>query len=145
MSENYQQIGTQQQPTARVIVCVLCGSQFSIHSHTRGDYSLCAHCYNRDTLREWDRLESVKRKLAHDALCSLSLVEWLHIAASWRGLCALCQEVGYSHIDMVEQQRGLVAHNVIPTCRACHIHLGGSWASALARVAAQLASVGVEA
>ncbi len=134
----------QQQPTARLIVCVLCGSQFTIHTHTQGDYGLCPGCFSRDNLREWDRLESTKRKLAHDVPCSLSLVEWLHIAASWRGLCALCQEVGYSHIDMIEQQRGLVAQNCIPTCRACHIHLIGSWSSALARVAAQLAHVEVE-
>lgn len=120
---------------AREITCVLCGSLFTLHTHLQGDYGLCPCCFSRDNLREWDRLMSAKGKLQPEVPNTLSLIEWLNSIASWHGLCALCETVGYSHMDMLRQEDGLTANNVIPTCRACHVHSVGSWAEAMTRVA----------
>ena len=100
--------------------CALCSDEYRLCSRSAG-YELCQRCWSKDTLREYDRLESAKHKVQSSGLTA-TLGKWLGIAADWRGLCAYCQEAYYSAIDLYRPGEGLTATNCVPTCKVCTVH-----------------------
>ena len=118
--------------------CVLCGVQYDAPVHLRGYQGLCPSCWSKDTLREWDRLESAHKRLLPGAPDALTLAEWLAIVARWRGLCALCEINQFGVLAIWFPVDGLVAGNVAPLCRACEHHRQNSFSLAIDRVSAQL-------
>lgn len=116
-------------------ICVLCNRTFQ----AKTSYGICPNCFDRDKLREWDRLQSAIRLAHRQSLpVSLSLREWLAIVSDFQGRCAYCLDMPYSMLAMVHPTVGIVQRNVIPCCRACHVHLRGSFAVARERVQAYL-------
>jgi hypothetical protein len=117
--------------------CVLCGDNFeAMHN-----YGLCKKCWSRDRLREWDRILSSSKQAEKEGLpYSLLLTQWLSLTSDLKGLCAYCQEYSYSIIEMVDPIKGLVYGNVIPACRACHVHKKHGFNTAEQRVKDFLAS-----
>lgn len=115
--------------------CVICGMPFE----ARTSYGLCPLCWQKDRLREFDRLQSATRQ-AHRLRVAvrLTLVQWLSTVSDFDGLCAYCQEVPYYFIDMVVQDKGLTYENVVPICRSCAIHKRSSFEGAKKRVVAYL-------
>ncbi len=79
---------------AMTTTCAICGMPFE----ARTTYGICPLCYHRDTLREFDRLESEKRRAIRAKLpATLTLVEWLSVVSDFNALCAYClvtQEAG---------------------------------------------------
>jgi hypothetical protein len=124
-----------------VTTCVLCSASFEAHT----SYGLCPACWQRDRLREFDRLESAKKfaRLANLPV-SLTLIEWLAILSDFQGHCAYCQLGHYSIIEMVDRTKGLVRDNVVPACRSCDVYVRTSWSSACERVAAYVECRGTQ-
>lgn len=115
----------------RSCICALCGIQFIATT----SYGLCPACWNKDRLREYDRLCSVQRFLTHaGVLAPLTLPEWLSILSDFRGRCAYCLEQRYQLIERVNEHKGLVRGNVVPICRGCRVHKLSSWETAVERV-----------
>lgn len=117
--------------TRPLTTCVLCYKQFQGYT----SYSICPSCYNRDKLREWDRLQSAIKHAQRDNLpVSLTLIQWLGTLSDHRGCCAYCQQPSYSVIDMVSPIAGLTWQNVVPACRSCAAIKRVGWENACARV-----------
>ncbi len=117
--------------------CILCGEDYEPPAGAGRYAVLCPRCWSKDTLREYDRLESAKRQAQRSGLpATLMLGEWLAIVTDWRGLCAYCQESYYSAIDLYRPGEGLTASNTVPICRACSVHKSSGWETAIGRVAA---------
>lgn len=97
--------------------CTICGLTFT----ARNSYGLCPiHC-TRDTLREYDRVETTARHAKrHNILCSLTLLEWLSALSDYYGECAFCREYTANVIAMYDAEQGYTYANVIPACKACH-------------------------
>lgn len=115
--------------------CAICGQMFE----ARTSYGLCPLCWNRDRLREWDRLTTAQRRAERANLpATLTLVQWLSVLSDFQGLCAYCQEVSFSGMEVVERRLGLAYGNVVPICRACAVHRAGSFDHACERVEAYL-------
>lgn len=111
--------------------CVICGLTFE----SRTSYGLCPLCWSKDRLREWDRVQSATRSaLRANRPATLTLVQWLSTVSDFEGLCAYCQEMTYSYIDMVNPALGLIYENVVPLCRACAVHRRSSFEDAKIRV-----------
>jgi hypothetical protein len=129
-----------------VTTCTACLNTYNMPaSAALGDYPhLCAGCFSRDTLREYDRIESARRYVLAGAPQTLTLAEWLAIVASWRGLCALCGLVPFSQLSIWIPAEGLAAHNVVPLCKACSHHKLHSWRDAMERVDVQLTAIAQE-
>jgi hypothetical protein len=117
-----------------LLTCALCGRQYEAPAHVAGSYGLCPDHWSRDTLREYDRLQSARRHVLEGAPATLTLAEWLAIIAKWRGLCALCQIATFSELAIWIPARGLAANNVAPLCRVCAHHKKHSFLSAMERV-----------
>lgn len=121
--------------TALSSCCSLCGSVFE----ARTSYSLCAQCFSRDTARELDRIESLRRQMHRAGLPDrLTLLQWIATVADFRGRCALCLKMPFTHIELFIYERGLVYENVFPCCPACAVHLHTSFPLAVQRVATYL-------
>jgi 5-methylcytosine-specific restriction endonuclease McrA len=120
-----------------ITLCALCNAEFE----ARTSYGLCKNCWQRDRLREWDRLEAAKKHVRRTGVpIKLTLVEWLSIVSDFQGHCAYCLVQPYSVIEMVKPYRGLVRDNVVPACRSCDVHVHGSFESAEERVQAYVES-----
>ena len=119
-------------------ICVLCGVTYTAPAHLKGYQGLCEQHYNRDVLREWDRLESARKRLAEGVPNTLTLSEWLAIVTSYRGQCALCEMAPLNVCAIWIPAAGLVAGNTVPLCRICHFFKEHSFISAIDRVSAQL-------
>jgi hypothetical protein len=120
-----------------ITLCALCNAEFE----ARTSYGLCKNCWQRDRLREWDRLESAKKHVRRSGVpIELTLVEWLSIVSDFQGHCAYCLVQPYSVIEMVKPYRGLVKDNVVPACRSCDVHVHGSFELAQERVQAYVES-----
>lgn len=120
--------------------CVLCGVQYDAPAHLRGYQGLCPDHNHKDTLREWDRIESARKRLLDGAPDTLTLAEWLAIIASYRGQCAICEMSPLNVCAIWIPAAGLVASNVVPLCRICHHFKESSFLSAMDRVSTQLAA-----
>jgi len=111
--------------------CAICSHAFD----ARTSYGICASCYTKDNLREWDRLQSARDyALRLHVPVSLSLIEWLSIVSDFRGLCAYCCVYSFTTIEMVHPMLGLTPVNVVPVCRACHEHKKYGFDDAIDRV-----------
>lgn len=119
--------------------CVLCGVLYDAPANLRSYQGLCPEHWQRDILREMDRLAAARDRLPADVPNTLTLQEWLAIIASWEGQCALCRLNQSSVLAIWVPNDGLVAGNVAPLCRACEYHRQHSFLSAMDRVSAQLA------
>jgi hypothetical protein len=120
-----------------ITLCALCNAEFE----ARTSYGLCKNCWQRDRLREWDRLEAAKKHVRRSGVpIELTLVEWLSIVSDFQGHCAYCLVQPYSSIEMVKPRRGLVRDNVVPCCRACQVHKQNSFDAAIERVQAYVES-----
>jgi hypothetical protein len=118
-------------------LCVLCNAQFE----ARTSYGLCPACWQRDRLREFDRLESAKKFARVSNLpVTLTLIEWLAILSDFQGHCAYCQIGHYAIIEMVDRSKGLVRDNVVPACRSCDVFVRTSWDEAANRVISYVAN-----
>lgn len=124
--------------TKRRMTCVLCGVQYEALA-IAGYTGLCPDHWTRDTLREWDRINSARKHLLPGAPDTLTLAEWLAVVTSWAGCCALCELNTYNTLAIWIPALGLVAGNVAPLCRACAWHKDHSFLSAMEEVRAQLA------
>jgi hypothetical protein len=124
-------------------VCVLCGVVYTAPSHLQRYLGLCSDHVSRDTLREWDRIESARGHLHAGQQDTLRLDEWLSIIASYRGCCALCEFVPFGVLELWTPGQGLTASNAVPQCRACSVHHRGNWDDAVERVALHLQVEGV--
>lgn len=114
-------------------LCVLCSGNFE----ARTSYGICPNCYDRDKMREWDRLQSAMSAALRQGLpFGLTLREWLAILSDFGGRCAYCEEVPFSLIASVQPGVGLVRGNVVPCCRACDVHRRRSFERAEQRVLA---------
>ena len=121
--------------------CVLCGVQYDAPANLKGYKGLCPEHWQRDILREMDRLSSARDRLPAGTPDTLTLQEWLAIVASWEGQCALCG-INQSSVPAIwAPTLGLVAGNVVPLCRACDYHRQHNFSNALARVSAQLEAI----
>ncbi len=124
---------------ASQLTCVLCGVVYNAPAHVLGYQGLCPDHWNKDTLREWDRIESARRRLPPGTPATLTLAEWLSIIASWRGLCALCELNQFGLLALWVSVDGLTVHNAVPLCRACAYHKEHSFVAAMQRVSEQIA------
>lgn len=116
--------------------CVICGMPFD----ARSSYGLCPLCWESSRLRQWDRLQSATHQAKRAGLpATLTLPQLLATISDFNGLCAYCQEVSFSFIDMVDPSRGLTYENAVPICRACQKHKRLSFERARERVRAYLA------
>jgi hypothetical protein len=115
----------------KLTVCVICGALFEAHT----SYGLCKRCWASDKLREWDRLQSETARAQRKGLpVTLTLVQWLNTVSDFRGCCAWCEKVGYSNIEMLVPENGLVWHNAVPSCRSCSVHHRNGFENAEQRV-----------
>ncbi len=119
------------------MICVLCGVEYAGLA-IAGYRGLCPDHWTKDTLREWDRINSARKQLVADVPDTLTLSEWLGIVTSWRGLCAICEMNSYNTLAIWIPARGLVAGNVAPVCRVCEYHRQHSFVAALDSVSAKL-------
>lgn len=112
--------------------CCLCGIDFTANT----SYGLCPHCYSKDRLREYDRIESAIRQARRQGIApvTLTLVEWLSVLSDFAGTCALCRHHGYTKILMVNVVKGLVYTNIVPACTACEYHYHHGFNSAIEEV-----------
>lgn len=116
-------------------ICAMCFSSFESHT----SYGLCADCWTKDRLREWDRLQAAyKDALRKEVPVRLEIREWLTILSDFNGRCAYCMLHWYQHIEMVDSHQGLVYGNVVPVCSGCREHKRASWDVAVHRVQAYL-------
>lgn len=120
-------------------ICVLCGVQYEAPAHLTRYQGLCPAHWQRDILREMDRLSSVRDRLPVGTQDTLTLQEWLAVINYWEGQCALCGLNQSSVLAIWTPALGLVAGNVVPLCRACEHHRQHSFSLAIDRVSAQLA------
>lgn len=96
--------------------CAICTTTFE----ARTSYGLCPACYSKDRLREWDRLQSaIKHAQQNNLPVSLTLVQFLGTISDFRGMCAFCQLMPHSVIEMMNPYEGLVWSNIAPACRSC--------------------------
>jgi hypothetical protein len=111
--------------------CALCSHAFM----ARTSYGICPMCFNKDHLREWDRLQTALRiaEKVH-VPAELSLTEWLSIIQDFSGKCAYCAVYTYSAIDSVNPVLGLRPDNCVPICRACQEHKRHGFETAMQRV-----------
>ncbi|SRR5579885_46316 len=124
------------------LICGLCGQQYSVSYATGATVGLCPLCWNKDRMRELDRIQSATYHARRDGLAAdLHLSEWLAILTFYGGRCAYCQTVPFSQIDLFNMNAGLVASNVVPICRACAIHKAHSFEQAKERVREQLSLI----
>jgi len=132
------------QPTTKaplqVLICELCQQSYEMPSSQRSYQGLCPSHWSKDTLREWDRLDSARRHLQPGRPNTLTLLEWLGIVTAYRGMCALCEMNRMDALAIWIPASGLQAGNVAPLCRVCHYHKEHSFLSAMDRVSAQLES-----
>jgi hypothetical protein len=116
---------------ALTTICALCDKEFK----ARTTYGICPNCFDRDKLREWDRLQSaITFANRQHVPVSLTLREWLSIVSDFKGKCAYCEEVPYSLLIMVNPSHGLVQQNALPCCKACNVHRQDSFENARTRV-----------
>lgn len=123
--------------TLPLTTCAICSSTFE----ARTSYGLCPSCYNRDKLREWDKLQSAIKRAERDNLpATLTLIQLLSVISDFRGMCALCQVAPYSVIEIVFRSAGLTWNNIIPACRSCSEIKRVGWEKACVRVMQYLAA-----
>jgi len=116
-------------------ICALCDEEFA----ARTTYGICPSCFSRDTLREFDRLESAKRHAKRASLpVELTLTDWLATIADFNAKCAYCLTVPFGYLEMVDPLAGLTKKNAIPVCKACQVHKQHSFTAAEQRVRAYL-------
>jgi len=115
--------------------CCICGLTFE----ARHGYGICpAHC-NRDTLREYDRVETLARKARwNNKVCTLTLLEWLSVLSDNHGLCAFCKEYTANVIEPFKPSEGYTYANVVPACRACSTMRRTTFASVEKEIATYL-------
>lgn len=116
-------------------MCTICGLTFE----ARHSYGLCPTHATRDTLREFDRIESIAR-YAHrnDKLCSITLLQWLSVLSDYAGCCAFCQHYTANVIEMFNPSEGYTYANVVPACKACSTMRRQTFESADDRIARYL-------
>src|SRR5579864_1115207 len=108
----------------RPAICVLCYATFEATTM----YGLCHACWQKDKLREWDRLQSAYKEARRaNVPHTLDLPEWLSILSDFSGKCAYCLVAWYSRIERVDESKGLTKGNVVPICLACREHKLLSW------------------
>jgi hypothetical protein len=120
-------------------ICVLCGVVYTAPPHLKGYQGICPDHWNKDVLREFDRIASARGHLSAGQPDTLRLDEWMAIIAAYRGVCALCETLPFSVLELWTLGQGLTANNAVPLCRACAVHRRGSWQDAVDRVTRQLA------
>jgi len=115
--------------------CCICGLTFE----ARHSYGLCpTHC-NKDTLREFDRVESLARYARRNNIyCSLTLIEWLSTLSDFYGLCAFCKEYTANVIERLVLPDGYTYFNVVPACKACSTMRRTSFERAVEQLAVYL-------
>lgn len=115
--------------------CAICAQPFE----AKTSYGLCPLCCTRDSLKEFDRLESATRQTKREGFrATLTLLEWLSILSDFNGKCAYCFDHFAYYIERVDPDRGLGKDNAVPICGACHQHKVHGFDRACARVAAYL-------
>src|SRR5260221_9665324 len=124
--------------TTYTSTCVICESSFEAST----SYGLCPMCWQKDRLREFDRLQSAtyhaeKARLPH----TLTLFQWLGVLSDFNAHCAYCLVEHFNEIDMVVSEKGLVRGNVVPICRSCVVHKRNTFDVAYRRVQGYLLSV----
>lgn len=118
-----------------ITTCALCQAEFI----ARTPYGLCPACWSRDHLREFDRWQTaIKHAQRARVPVTLTLPQWLGTVSDFAGLCAFCQVVSFSFLEMLTPASGLTWQNVVPVCRACSVHKRGSFEAARTRVVAYL-------
>jgi hypothetical protein len=96
--------------------CLICGAIFG----GRTTYGLCPRCCHKDALREFDRWYSaVKQADRMNVPADLSLLQWMATISDHRGMCAFCQLMPHSVIEVMNPYQGLVWSNIVPACRSC--------------------------
>ena len=127
--------GGSERLNTRPAICVLCYATFEATT----SYGLCHACWQRDKLREWDRLQSAYKDARRAKVpATLELPEWLSILSDFNGRCAYCLVSWYARIACVDERKGLVKGNVVPICLACREHKLLSWGEAVSRVQAYI-------
>jgi hypothetical protein len=117
--------------------CTICGLTFT----ARHSYGLCPTHATRDTLREFDRVESLARQAHRNKiLCSITLIHWLSVLSDHAGCCAFCQEYTANVIERFNPSEGYTYANVVPACKACSTLRKQTLAHVEARIATYLAS-----
>jgi hypothetical protein len=103
--------------------CLICGATFG----ARTSYGLCPACAHKDTLREFDRWHSaIKQAERNNLSADLTLLQYLGTISDFRGMCAFCQLMPHSTIEMMNPYQGLTWSNIVPACRSCsHIKRTG--------------------
>lgn len=118
-------------------ICCICDASFE----AKHNYGLCSSHFSRDILREYDRIETARRKATQQGLpADISLLQWLGVISDTKGLCMLCEEYTYQYIEMYRSAKGLVHGNVFPCCRACKKFFKGGIEIAKERVKLYLES-----
>ncbi len=120
--------------TTRSSYCSLCGQEYQAPAHLKAYQNLCEQCWSADVLREWDRIDSTRRQMASGRADTLTLAEWMHTIAAFHGRCCLCLQVPFNRLTLLAPAIGLVAENVVPTCKACEYHLRHNFALSVERV-----------
>lgn len=123
--------------TIHTSICALCFATFE----SQTSYGICPQCYNRDNLREFDRLETALHHARRARVpATLTLIEWLAILSDFNASCAYCLVEHFDRIEMVEREKGLVKGNVVPICKSCLAHRKEGWSAAVTRVQEYLLS-----
>lgn len=111
--------------------CVLCYTAFESNT----SYGLCPHCWSRDRLREFDRLETALHSARrHGYKASLQLHEWMSIIGDFNGYCAFCLVEPLDRLEVICREQGVIVGNVVPICRSCYVHRQDGWEAAVIRV-----------